>query len=48
MWRFFLTSVFSMFGALTIGNIVGPQVYLTREAPVYKTGIFVDMLVLNW
>jgi len=33
----------TMFGALTIGNIVGPQVYLTREAPVYLTGLYVDI-----
>lgn len=25
-------------------QIVGPQVYLTREAPVYKTGLTVDMV----
>ncbi|WVQ76603.1 hypothetical protein IAR50_006275 [Cryptococcus sp. DSM 104548] len=33
----------TMFGALTIGNIVGPQVYLTREAPHYHTGLYVDI-----
>ena len=33
----------TMFGALTIGNVVGPQVYLKREAPVYKTGLYVDI-----
>ncbi|TXT08534.1 uncharacterized protein COLE_05458 [Cutaneotrichosporon oleaginosum] len=33
----------TMFGALTIGNIVGPQVYLTREAPYYRTGLYVDI-----
>jgi hypothetical protein len=33
----------TMFGALTIGNIVGPQVYLTREAPYYHTGLYVDI-----
>ena len=33
----------SMFGALTVGNIVGPQVYLTREAPFYHTGLYVDI-----
>ncbi|KAK8846532.1 hypothetical protein IAR55_005618 [Kwoniella newhampshirensis] len=33
----------TMFGALTIGNVVGPQVYLTREAPYYHTGLYVDI-----
>jgi len=33
----------TMFGALTVGNIIGPQVYLTREAPVYHTGLYVDI-----
>ena len=33
----------TMFGALTVGNIVGPQVYLKREAPVYLTGLYVDI-----
>jgi hypothetical protein len=33
----------TMFGALTIGNVVGPQVYLKREAPVYRTGLIVDV-----
>lgn len=32
-----------MFGALTVGNTVGPQVYLAWEAPVYKTGLYVDI-----
>jgi hypothetical protein len=25
------------------GNIIGPQVYLAREAPVYHTGLYVDI-----
>ncbi|ODO02939.1 hypothetical protein I350_05781 [Cryptococcus amylolentus CBS 6273] len=33
----------TMFGALTIGNIVGPQVYLAREAPLYHSGLYVDI-----
>ncbi|BEJ16693.1 hypothetical protein CspHIS471_0600940 [Cutaneotrichosporon sp. HIS471] len=33
----------TMFGALTIGNIVGPQVYFAREAPSYLTGLYVDI-----
>ncbi|RSH85367.1 hypothetical protein EHS25_004763 [Saitozyma podzolica] len=33
----------TMFGALTVGNIVGPQVYLTKEAPYYHTGLYVDI-----
>ncbi|OXB36609.1 allantoate transporter [Cryptococcus neoformans] len=33
----------TMFGALTVGNIVGPQVYLKREAPHYHTGLYVDI-----
>lgn len=33
----------TMFGALTVGNIVGPQVYLSQEAPVYLTGLYVDI-----
>ncbi|WWC87419.1 uncharacterized protein L201_002308 [Kwoniella dendrophila CBS 6074] len=33
----------TMFGALTIGNVVGPQVYLTKEAPLYHTGLYVDI-----
>jgi hypothetical protein len=32
-----------MFGALTVGNVVGPQVYLAREAPYYHTGLYVDI-----
>jgi hypothetical protein len=32
-----------MFGALTVGNTVGPQVYLAKEAPVYLTGLYVDI-----
>jgi hypothetical protein len=32
-----------MFGALTVGNIVGPQVYLSKEAPYYHTGLYVDI-----
>ena len=32
-----------MFGALTIGNIIGPQVYLAREKPLYLTGLYVDI-----
>ncbi|OCF33949.1 allantoate transporter [Kwoniella heveanensis CBS 569] len=33
----------TMFGALTIGNVIGPQVYLAREAPLYHTGLYVDI-----
>lgn len=33
----------TMFGALTVGNIVGPQVYLSKEAPYYHTGLYVDI-----
>jgi hypothetical protein len=32
-----------MFGALTVGNVVGPQVYLAKEAPFYHTGLYVDI-----
>jgi hypothetical protein len=30
--------------SLTLPQIIGPQVYLTREAPVYKTGLTVDII----
>ncbi|ORY25070.1 major facilitator superfamily domain-containing protein [Naematelia encephala] len=33
----------SLFVAQCVGNIVGPQVYLARQAPVYKTGLIVDL-----
>lgn len=33
----------TMFAALTVGNIVGPQVYLDREKPAYHTGLYVDI-----
>ncbi|KAI9631709.1 major facilitator superfamily domain-containing protein [Dioszegia hungarica] len=33
----------TMFAALTIGNTVGPQVYLASEAPQYPTGLYVDI-----
>ncbi|ORY26790.1 major facilitator superfamily domain-containing protein [Naematelia encephala] len=33
----------TMFVAQCVGNIIGPQVYLAREAPVYKTGLIVDV-----
>lgn len=33
----------TMFGALTVGNVVGPQVYLKREDPYYHTGLYVDI-----
>lgn len=33
----------TMFVFQCAGNIVGPQVYLASEAPVYKTGLYVDM-----
>lgn len=32
-----------MFAALTAGNVVGPQVYLSNEAPYYHTGLYVDI-----
>ena len=32
-----------MFVFQCAGNIVGPQVYFAKEAPVYKTGLYVDM-----
>jgi hypothetical protein len=32
-----------VFAALTIGNTVGPQVYLSTEAPYYLTGLYVDI-----
>jgi hypothetical protein len=32
-----------VFAALTVGNTVGPQVYLPQEAPVYLTGLYVDI-----
>lgn len=38
-----VTTTAIMFGALTIGNVVGPQVYLAWEAPVYHTGLYVDI-----
>lgn len=37
-----LTSA-TMFGALTVGNIIGPQVYLANEKPYYHTGLYVDI-----
>ncbi|WVQ65513.1 uncharacterized protein L199_003689 [Kwoniella botswanensis] len=33
----------TMFVAQCTGNIVGPQVYLTREAPYYHTGLYVNI-----
>lgn len=33
----------TLFVAQCTGNIVGPQVYFDREAPVYKTGLYVDI-----
>lgn len=33
----------TMFVFQCAGNIVGPQVYLAKEAPVYRTGLYVDM-----
>ncbi|TYJ58266.1 hypothetical protein B9479_001092 [Cryptococcus floricola] len=33
----------TMFAGLTVGNIVGPQVYLDRESPTYHTGLYVDI-----
>ncbi|WVQ81318.1 hypothetical protein IAT38_003441 [Cryptococcus sp. DSM 104549] len=33
----------TMFVAQCTGNIVGPQVYLDREAPYYYTGLYVDI-----
>jgi len=33
----------TMFGALTVGNVVGPQVYLANEKPYYYTGLYVDI-----
>lgn len=38
-----VTTTAIMFGALTIGNVVGPQVYLDREKPTYFTGLYVDI-----
>nr|WVH01934.1 allantoate transporter [Naematelia aurantialba] len=32
-----------MFALQCTGNIIGPQVYLTREAPYYHTGLYVDV-----
>lgn len=33
----------TMFVAMCAGNIVGPQVYLSREAPHYRTGLYTAM-----
>ena len=33
----------SLFVGQCVGNIVGPQVYLAREAPYYHTGLYVDI-----
>ncbi|RSH92558.1 hypothetical protein EHS25_008003 [Saitozyma podzolica] len=33
----------TMFVFQCVGNVVGPQVYLTREAPYYHTGLYVDI-----
>ncbi|RSH89875.1 hypothetical protein EHS25_001861 [Saitozyma podzolica] len=33
----------SMFGGSCIGNIVGPQLYFSREAPTYHTGLYCDI-----
>jgi uncharacterized membrane protein len=32
-----------MFVFQCAGNMIGPQVYLSREAPVYSTGLYVDI-----
>lgn len=33
----------TMFVAMCAGNIVGPQVYLAKEAPHYRSGLFAAM-----
>lgn len=33
----------TMFTAQCVGNIIGPQVYLTQEKPFYHTGLYVDL-----
>ncbi|KAK8869495.1 hypothetical protein IAR55_000060 [Kwoniella newhampshirensis] len=33
----------TMFVFQCAGNVIGPQVYLTSEAPVYHTGLYVDI-----
>ncbi|TXT04298.1 hypothetical protein VHUM_04185 [Vanrija humicola] len=33
----------TMFVFQCAGNVIGPQVYLVREAPVYLTGLYVDI-----
>jgi uncharacterized protein HemX len=33
----------TMFVAMCAGNIVGPQVYLAREAPHYRSGLYTAM-----
>ncbi|KAL7424634.1 hypothetical protein Q5752_000318 [Cryptotrichosporon argae] len=38
-----VTTTATMFAALTAGNVVGPQVYFTRESPYYHTGLYVDI-----
>lgn len=38
-----VTTTAIMFGALTWGNTIGPQVYLAAEAPYYHTGLYVDI-----
>jgi hypothetical protein len=35
-----------MYIGLTVGNIVGPQLYLTREAPTYRTGLIANLVLL--
>jgi hypothetical protein len=35
-----------LFVGLCVGNIVGPQLYLTKEAPRYQTGLIGNLVVL--
>jgi hypothetical protein len=36
-----------LFIGLTVGNMVGPQLYLSKEAPYYKTGLTANMVLLS-
>ncbi|WRT66019.1 uncharacterized protein IL334_002970 [Kwoniella shivajii] len=40
------TTTGMMFVGLTVGNIVGPQLYKTSESPYYKTGLTGNLIVL--
>jgi hypothetical protein len=41
------TTTGMLFIGLCLGNIVGPQLYLSKEAPQYQTGLIGNLVVLS-